>query len=127
MMTDYELRKLALATDQEMETVQRFLTTALDELKAWESEPNLSLAERQQHKEALLMAYARFRILQGRIAEQINLLQRMGRQHQSAKDAFESGWKARLTDLAARATGHEYAQLCRLLEQIAGDEESLPF
>ena len=128
-MTDSEFMTLLTTTDNEMRFLQRLLDSAIADVKAWDENgenTEITPLERQQHKESLLLAYGRFRVLQGRVLEQLGLLQRMRQQQQSAKDAFLAGWETRLTDIAARATGEGYAQLHDLLEQIAG-EDSLPF
>lgn len=111
-------------TRAELNRVRAWLDIAIDKVKTWQNEPDKrpSPLEIQEHKDALLMAYARYRILQDKYDGLVLLAQRLLAQKQSAKDAFEVGWKARYTDIVSRLTGTEYADLRRALQRVAEDD-----
>lgn len=109
----------------EMEQVRVLLDNTLNEIKDWEVRLDLIWTpdELLEHKNALIMAYARVRILQSEYDTLFDFTMRLLAQQQSAKDAFSAGWDARLTDILARLNSDECAQLRQVLLDIALDEQ----
>lgn len=109
----------------EMEQVRVLLDGTLNEIKDWEVRLDLILtpAELLEHKNALIMAYARVRVLQSEYDALFGFTMRLLAQQQSAKDAYNSGWEARLPDILARLNNDECAQLRQVLLDIAVDDQ----
>ncbi len=107
-----------------LDSVRHTLDTTLDQLKAWQQTPDRqpSAAQLQQHRDLLLMAYARYRVLQGEYEALLNLNARLLKQHQSIKDAYQQGWDSARIELESRATEEQYTLLRHLFEEIDSDD-----
>jgi hypothetical protein len=119
------LRQTRAALDE----IRQTLDSLLDQFQLWIASPDSPPTpdELQQQRDELVMAYARYRILQDQYATLLRLNARLLKQQESAKDTFLSGWDARLPDIISRLTEPEYAQLREALARIDGDDNALPY
>ena len=108
-----------------LNSVRKLLDSAIDQVTAAQ-EHEVTAIELKQHKDTLFSAYARYRVLQTEYETMLNLTGRLLNQHQSAKNAFEQGWAARLTDIIAQLDTPEYEQIRDLLAEMANENE-IPF
>src|SRR5258708_18103203 len=117
-LAQIEKTRVALAT------VRDTLDAALTQFKAWQADSDTppSALEWHQHRESLVMAYARFRALQSDYEALLRLNQRLLKQHTSAKNAFAEGWEAAMTHLESRAVGETFVQLRQLLDALNADD-----
>jgi len=123
-----EMMARLMQTRTALDTVRRTMDSALDQVKVWHAHPEQvpTPAEIQEHKDTLFSAYGRYRVLQGEYDSLVNLTARLLNQHQSAKNAFEQGWAARLIDLLAQLQGEDLAPLREVLDHIA-HQDDLPY
>lgn len=116
-------------THAALEFVRQTLDSALDQLQVWQTNPDAQPTPDALHefRDALVMAYVRYRILADQYDALLRLNAQLLQQHESAKQAFLSGWEARLPDLIARLTEPEYAQLRHALTRIDHEDNALPY
>lgn len=80
----------------------------------------------QEIRSALTEAFSYARRHQDAAAALADLNARLLRQYQSAKDAYQQGWDARLIDILAHLSDEDVATLRRVIESIRADED-MPF
>ncbi len=127
-MTEEEYKSLLRKTNREARQVVKWLDQAIDLVKLWEKEPERIPLELARHKDQLLMAYSRYRILETKIDLLIKLVERLMTQQQSAKDAFNMGWEARMVELLSPLNGEEYDAVRRAVHSaILANDDTIPF
>lgn len=127
-MSTREINQVIRKFTPEMQEIKGWLDQALDQVKAWEANPDglPTPTELSDHKDQLLMAYARYRIVQSEIDVLVSYLRRIMDARQSAHEAYQSGWEACLTHLFAQLDEEEYRQLRHAIYAVAKEDE-MPF
>ena len=134
MMNEQEALALIATNRHEKQVIRQTILTTLDLLAALCRPTDQTVdpdqvvdAERIRWTyEGLEVAYKRLGELEGKEQELYGLVERAVRQQEASKQAFIAGYDARLSDLEAKASGIEYAQLRRLLHTLRTDKQ-LPF
>ena len=131
-MNDRELGLLLLSGIDDTLRLQRYLNRALDHL----SEVLTPFEDRVSSNDAntnvegaranLEKAHDTVDDVRDRMLELMDLIGRMVAQRQSAAEAYEAGYEARLVDLMAQLSSADYLALRQALAALA-DADHIPF
>jgi hypothetical protein len=112
-MNDNQIVALMGKTRAALEEIEARLDASLTEIKIWAAQLETPLTPEQirEHKDNLIMAYSRLRVSQGEYERLIHFVRRAVNQRQSAKEAYNQGWDARLKDILAQLDAHEAADV----------------
>ncbi len=129
-LTVEEAKRLAPAAQNEFRFLLKYLITALDELTRLSKQPGepLDPATLRRLTTNVQDAYLNVDTLRSFTKQVCDLLDQAQSEPRgpSLQAAYVSGWNAHLRDLLQQLPGEEYAEMRRLIEQIARDEGYTP-